>query len=159
MKGQIFILATLAITLAIFFTIPKFQQEIYLPNIDMSQLENIATQYNKWIAYASIESYNILDFGNFVKQNYPNLEFIYLLAENQNLKIVNFFDNEINCSVNGENFIIAQNSYGETSFSDEIIFNSSFANFTYTPKNIYSGVIFLRTDKGIVKLELLKIFK
>jgi hypothetical protein len=159
MKGQIFILAALAITLAFFFVIPKFQQEIYLPDIDTSQLENIAMQYNKWVAYTSIDNYNILDFGDFVKQNYPHLEFVYLLAENQDLKIANFFDKDLNVSVNGHVFLIKQNSYNETTFVDKIIFNSEFTNFTYIPENNYSGAIFLRVNKGIVKVQLLKIFK
>ena len=159
MKGQIFILASLAIAVAIFLSIPRFQQEIYFPNIEALQLENIAAQYNKWIAYASIEDYDILSFGNYVKQNFDNLEFIYLLAENKTLKIANFFDTEINCSVNGKNFTIPRNSSKETLFLGKIVFNSSFANFSYVPRNNYSGAIFLISNKGIVKSKLLKIFK
>ena len=159
MKGQVFILAALAVAFAIFFAIPKFQEEIYLPKIDNAQLENIATQYNKWIAYTSIENYNILDFGNFVKQNYSYLEFIYLLTENKNVKIANYFDNPITCTINDQNLSISPNSYEEITFTNKIIFNSSFINFSYTPKNDYSGAIFLRMNSGVVKLELLKIFK
>lgn len=159
MKGQIFILGALAITLAFFFAIPKFQQQIYLPDLDLSQLENIAKQYNKWIAYASIESYNILDFGEVVKDNYPNLEFVYLLSENQALKIVNFFDYNLSVTINGENLTLKPFSYEQTNFQEEINFTSNFVNFSYKPNHTYSGAIFLRINKGITELTLLKIFK
>lgn len=159
MKGQIFIFTAIAITLALFFALPDFQQEIYLPDTNLYQLENIAKQYNNWIAYLSINNYNILDFGNFVRDNYSNLEFIYLLTENKTYKIANFFGNNLNITINDKNFIINTSSFKESYFQNEIDLTSNFLNFTYIPENNYSGAIFLRINKGTVKLELLKIFK
>ncbi len=160
MKGQIFILGAMGVVVALFIVIPTIQKEIYLPNTDNSMLKNIAKEYNYWIAYSSIEgNYNILDFGRFIKENYPNIEFFYLFTEGNNLKVANFFDSKMEFSVNGDDFFINPNQSTETSFSGEIDFSSEHRDFKYTPKNEFSGAIFLRIDKGIAKIQLLKIFK
>jgi hypothetical protein len=159
-KGQIFVLGAIGLVVALFLITPNLQKEIYLPSTDYSQLKNIAKEYNYWIAYSSLEeNYNILDFGSFVKENYPNLEFFYLLAEEDNLKVANFFDNGINFSINGRDFSLEQNNFVSTGFSRNINFSSEYKNFNYSPKNKFSGAIFLRIDKGISKLQLLKIFE
>ena len=158
MKGQIFILGALAITLAFFFAIPAFQQEIYLPDTDLSQLENIAYEYNKWIAYSSIDVYNPLDFGEFVNKTYSGLDFFYILAVNQSLHVANFFNDNLSMKINGENISVLKGSLEQISFQNEINFSSEFVNFTYIPNHSYSGVIFLRSDKGVSMLELLKIY-
>ncbi|MCK4730025.1 MAG: hypothetical protein KAT28_01780 [Candidatus Aenigmarchaeota archaeon] len=160
MKGQIFILGAMGIVIALLMIIPTIQKEIYLPNTDNSVLKNIAVEYNYWIAYSSLEgTYNILDFGTFIKENYPNLEFFYLFAEGNNLQIANFFDAEIEFSLNGNDFFIEPNQSTETSFSGELDFSSEYRNFRYNPENEFSGAIFLRVDKGIAKIQLLEIFK
>ena len=160
MKGQIFVLGAIAVVVTLYLVMPNIHSEIYLPNTDYSLLENIAKEYNYWIAYSSVEgTYDILDFGNFVKENYPNLEFFYLFAEENNLKVANFFDSKINFSINGKDFSLKQNKSVSTGFSGNINFNSEFKNFTYNPENKYSGAIFLMLDKEISKLQVLKIFK
>ncbi|RLI98900.1 MAG: hypothetical protein DRP06_04525 [Candidatus Aenigmatarchaeota archaeon] len=160
MKGQIFILGAMGIVLALFMIIPTIQKEIYLPNTDNSMLKNIAGEYNYWIAYSSIGgSSEILDFGTFVKENYPNMEFFYVYTEGNNLKVANFFDEEMGFSVNGDNFSIKSNQSIETSFSSELDFSSDYRNFKYIPENEFSGAIFLRVDKGIARIQLLEIFE
>jgi len=159
-KGQIFILSALGVVVALFLIMPNLQREIYLPSTDYSLLNNIAKEYNYWIAYSSLEeNYNILDFGTFVKEHYPNLEFFYLLADSKNIKVANFFDTKINFSINNKKFSLEQNNSVEMNFSDEINFSSNCKNFSYIPKNKFSGAIFLRIDKGISKIQLLKIFE
>ena len=160
MKGQIFILGAVGIAVALFMIIPAIQKEIYLPNTDNSMLKNIAGEYNYWIAYSSLKgNYNLLDFGEFVKKNYPNIEFFYIFTEGNDLKVANFFDAEIEFSVNDNDFSIEPNQSIETSFSDEIDFSSEYRNFKYIPKNEFSGAIFLKIDKGIAKIQLFKIFE
>ncbi len=160
MKGQIFILGALSIVVTLFLLIPNLQKEIYLPNVDDSLLENIAKEYNYWIAYSSLEeNYNILDFGSFVKEHYPNLEFFYLLTDDNDVKVANFFDSKINFKINGEDFFLEQNNSAETSFSKEINFFSEYKNFSYIPENKFSGAIFLRIDKEFSELQLLKVLE
>ncbi len=150
----------MGIVLALLMIIPTIQKEIYLPNTDNSMLKNIAGEYNYWIAYSSLEgTYDILDFGIFVKENYPNLEFFYLFTESNNLKVVNFFDEEIEFSVDNDDFSIEPNQSIETFFSGELDFSSEYRNFKYTPENEFSGAIYLRIDKGIAKIQLLEIFE
>ncbi len=159
MKGQIFILGAIAITLAFFLAIPSFQQEIYLPDTDYSQMENIAKQFNKWLAYTSIQTYNSMDFGEFVKETYPSLNFFYLFAVNQNLHVVNFFNDNLSVEINGENVSVVKGSSEQITFQDEINFTSEFINFSYTPNHSYNGIIFLKSNRGISQLELLRIYE
>ncbi len=160
MKGQIFVLGAIGLIVALFLTTSNLQKEIYLPKVDEPLLENIAKEYNYWIAYSSIEgNYNLLNFGNFVKENYPTIEFFYLLAEEDNLKVANFFDSGINFKINGKDFSLNKNDSVNCNFSGKINFSSKYKNFTYKPKNRFSGAIFFRIDKEITKPQLLKVFE
>jgi hypothetical protein len=153
MKGQIFILRSIVLAIAIFTLLPMLQDELYLPKADSSALENIASEYNNWIAQVSIsDDYNPQAFGQFVKGEYPYVDFFYILADKDRVYAANFFDGPTDFSINGNEFSIAANSSVATTFHGNIIFQSEYKNFTYEPKNDFSGAIFLQIESSQAKM-------
>lgn len=159
MKGQVFILGVISLIMALFFVLPSLQKEVYVPQTKVHMLENIAEGYNYWISYSSLEEdYKILDFGNFVKNNYPELEFFYILDDEEDTLVANFFDLPINFTLNGKSYNLESNGYIKIDSESEIIFSSQMKNFTYEPRNSFSGAIFIELDNDISNEKLLRIF-
>lgn len=160
MKGQVFILGALTLVIAMFVFLPVLQEELYLPEADSPALDNIATQYNYWISYSSIdENYNPLAFGKIVKQNYPFVEFFYVLADGEKVYVANFLDSSLNVSINGKEILTQPSSFDYTTFHGNLTFSSDYWNFSYEPKNKFSGAIFLRLNSPSVRLSEKRIFR
>lgn len=162
MKGQIFVLGAVALVIAIFALLPNLQGSLFLPEADTSLLENIATEYNYWISQVSVsDSYDPMAFGGFVKKEYPYVSFFYVLADEKqgHIFIANFFDEPLNFSVNGKGFLVAPNSSVKASFEGTITLYSGKRNFTYSPKNDFSGAIFLESGSSASRVRLLKKFE
>jgi hypothetical protein len=160
MKGQIFILGAVALAIAMFALLPMLQNELYLPKADSPALENIATEYNYWISGVSIsDKYDPLAFGRFVKMEYPYVEFFYVLTDKDKVYPSNFFDNSFNASINGRGFLIEPNSSIDMTFHGNITFQSEYRNFSYEPKNDFSGAIFLRIKNSQVELREYRVFR
>jgi len=162
MKGQIFVLGAVALALALFAFIPVLQNNPFLPKADTSLPENLATECNYWISQVSVsESYDPMAFGSFVKKEYPYVDFFYVLADEKqdHIYIANFFDEPLNFSLNGKGFLVAPNSSAKASFEGTITLYSGKRNFTYSPKNDFSGAIFLESGSSVSRVRLLKVFE
>lgn len=162
MKGQIFVLGAVALVIAFVAFLPSLQSELFLPEADTTLLENIAKEYNYWIARVSVsDSYEHMAFGSFVKKEYPYMDFFYVLADEKagHIYIANFFGEPVDFSVNGKEFSVGPNSSAKAGFNDPIILSSGLRNFTYSPKNDFSGAIFLESGSSVSKVRLLKVFE
>ncbi|MGC9310499.1 MAG: hypothetical protein ACP5E4_02115, partial [Candidatus Aenigmatarchaeota archaeon] len=145
MRGQIFVLGALSVFVALFVLASGMQESLFLPPPNTGPLDNLATEYNYWLAYVSMEGeeHDPLAFGRAVKQSYPYVGFFYVLAdEGENgLYFANFFNEDLNVSLNGRNFEVLPNSTVRTRVEGEVSVLSDFKNFTYRPESSISGAI------------------